>query len=119
MGEWGVGMRGVGSGHEGRQGCLQHRIKSCPNLLCCAGNYYSNKRWCCGEGMLPAGCTLSHSVQCRAAPAVCGTQCPQAAASLDPALPTSFAVAGDMDHFDISVWAFEKLADLKWGVIAL
>lgn len=27
--------------------------------------------------------------------------------------------AGDMDHFDISVWSFEKLADLKWGVIAL
>lgn len=26
---------------------------------------------------------------------------------------------GDMDHFDISVWAFEKLADVKWGVIAL
>lgn len=30
-----------------------------------------------------------------------------------------FCLAGDMDHFDISVWAFEKLADLKWGVIAL
>eukprot|EP01024_Parvocaulis_polyphysoides_P028153 TRINITY_DN25457_c0_g1_i2.p1 TRINITY_DN25457_c0_g1~~TRINITY_DN25457_c0_g1_i2.p1 ORF type:complete len:553 (+),score=83.98 TRINITY_DN25457_c0_g1_i2:120-1778(+) len=26
---------------------------------------------------------------------------------------------GDMDHLDISVWAFEKLADLKWGVIGL
>jgi len=36
-------------------------------------NYYSNKRWCCG----------------------------------------------DMDHFDISVHAFEKLADMKWGVIGL
>ena len=23
----------------------------------------------------------------------------------------------DMDHFDVSVWAFEKLADKKWGVI--
>lgn len=21
------------------------------------------------------------------------------------------------DHFDLSVWAFEKLADVKWGVI--
>lgn len=38
-----------------------------------AANYYSNKRWCCG----------------------------------------------DMDHFDISVWAFERLASTKWGVIAL
>eukprot|EP00887_Chlorella_sp_A99_P004291 scaffold15.g4291.t1 len=26
---------------------------------------------------------------------------------------------GDMDHFDISVWSFEKLAELKWGVIEL
>lgn len=26
---------------------------------------------------------------------------------------------GDMDHFDLSVWAFEKLADKKWGVIGL
>jgi len=25
----------------------------------------------------------------------------------------------DMDHFDVSVWAFEKLADKKWGVIGL
>lgn len=38
-----------------------------------ADNYYSNKRWCCG----------------------------------------------DMDHFDLSVHAFEKLADMKWGVIGL
>eukprot|EP01026_Neomeris_dumetosa_P053047 TRINITY_DN4730_c0_g1_i9.p1 TRINITY_DN4730_c0_g1~~TRINITY_DN4730_c0_g1_i9.p1 ORF type:complete len:413 (-),score=50.89 TRINITY_DN4730_c0_g1_i9:2292-3530(-) len=38
-----------------------------------AANYYSNKRWCCG----------------------------------------------DMDHLDISVWAFEKLAELRWGVIGL
>lgn len=36
-------------------------------------NYYSNKRWCCG----------------------------------------------DYYHFDISVWAFEKLADIKWGVIGI
>ncbi|KAI7842555.1 hypothetical protein COHA_003792 [Chlorella ohadii] len=46
-------------------------VDACPCSY--PGNYYSNKRWCCG----------------------------------------------DMDHFDISVWAFEKLADLKWGVIAL
>ena len=26
---------------------------------------------------------------------------------------------GDMDHMDISVWAFEKLADKKWGVIGI
>lgn len=26
---------------------------------------------------------------------------------------------GDMDHFDLSVWAFEKLAPLRWGVVAL
>lgn len=26
---------------------------------------------------------------------------------------------GDMDHFDLSIWAFEKLADMKWGVIGL
>eukprot|EP01025_Chloroclados_australasicus_P005131 TRINITY_DN11455_c0_g1_i1.p1 TRINITY_DN11455_c0_g1~~TRINITY_DN11455_c0_g1_i1.p1 ORF type:complete len:540 (+),score=63.16 TRINITY_DN11455_c0_g1_i1:199-1818(+) len=26
---------------------------------------------------------------------------------------------GDMDHFDLSVWAFEKLADMKWGVIGM
>lgn len=26
---------------------------------------------------------------------------------------------GDMDHFDLSMWAFEKLAPLRWGVIAL
>lgn len=54
--------------------CLaQQRLtpKACaPSSL---GNYYSNKRWCCG----------------------------------------------DMDHFDISVWAFERLASTKWGVIAL
>jgi hypothetical protein len=24
-----------------------------------------------------------------------------------------------MDHFDVSVWAFEKLADTKWGVIGI
>ncbi|GMH39372.1 hypothetical protein BSKO_07270 [Bryopsis sp. KO-2023] len=26
---------------------------------------------------------------------------------------------GDMDHFDLSIWAFEKLAEKKWGVIGL
>eukprot|EP01025_Chloroclados_australasicus_P069772 TRINITY_DN989_c3_g1_i2.p1 TRINITY_DN989_c3_g1~~TRINITY_DN989_c3_g1_i2.p1 ORF type:complete len:495 (+),score=65.81 TRINITY_DN989_c3_g1_i2:121-1605(+) len=26
---------------------------------------------------------------------------------------------GDMDHLDLSVWAFEKLAELKWGVLGL
>eukprot|EP00210_Caulerpa_lentillifera_P002459 g2357.t1 len=26
---------------------------------------------------------------------------------------------GDMDHLDLSIWAFEKLADMKWGVIGL
>jgi hypothetical protein len=36
-------------------------------------NYYSNKRWCCG----------------------------------------------DMYHFDLSDWAFEKLTDMKWGVIGI
>eukprot|EP00775_Hariotina_reticulata_P008069 gene8070-8264_t len=25
----------------------------------------------------------------------------------------------DMDHFDVSVWAWEKLADKKWGVIGI
>ena len=35
-------------------------------------------------------------------------------------LPLPFLVtAGDVDHIDLSVYAFEKLADLKWGVIAL
>jgi hypothetical protein len=24
-----------------------------------------------------------------------------------------------MDHFDVSVWAYEKLADKKWGVIGI
>jgi hypothetical protein len=24
-----------------------------------------------------------------------------------------------MDHFDVSVWAFEKLADKKWGVMGI
>lgn len=24
-----------------------------------------------------------------------------------------------MDHFDVSAWAFEKLADLKWGVMGI
>eukprot|EP00877_Chromochloris_zofingiensis_P010717 jgi/Chrzof1/589/Cz01g21130.t1 len=36
-------------------------------------NYYSNKRWCCG----------------------------------------------DVPHMDMSVWAFQKLADVKWGVIPM
>ncbi|WIA29269.1 hypothetical protein OEZ86_011777 [Tetradesmus obliquus] len=26
---------------------------------------------------------------------------------------------GDMDHFDMSVWAFQKLTDMKWGVIPI
>lgn len=26
---------------------------------------------------------------------------------------------GDMQHFDLSTWAYEKLADLKWGVIGI
>eukprot|EP01025_Chloroclados_australasicus_P068414 TRINITY_DN94_c0_g1_i4.p4 TRINITY_DN94_c0_g1~~TRINITY_DN94_c0_g1_i4.p4 ORF type:complete len:192 (+),score=8.79 TRINITY_DN94_c0_g1_i4:235-810(+) len=26
---------------------------------------------------------------------------------------------GDMDHFDLSVWAFEKLTELRWGVLGL
>lgn len=26
---------------------------------------------------------------------------------------------GDMDHMDLSVWAFEKLADKKWGMIGI
>ncbi|PSC70356.1 hypothetical protein C2E20_6254 [Micractinium conductrix] len=46
-------------------------VDACPCQY--TGNYYSNKRWCCG----------------------------------------------DVDHLDISVYAFEKLAPLKWGVIPL
>eukprot|EP01023_Acetabularia_acetabulum_P025053 TRINITY_DN2403_c0_g1_i1.p2 TRINITY_DN2403_c0_g1~~TRINITY_DN2403_c0_g1_i1.p2 ORF type:complete len:392 (-),score=82.38 TRINITY_DN2403_c0_g1_i1:2119-3294(-) len=38
-----------------------------------ATNFYSNKRWCCG----------------------------------------------DMNHFDLSIWAYEKLAEHRWGVIGL
>ncbi|KAF6266519.1 RlpA-like double-psi beta-barrel-protein domain-containing protein-containing protein [Scenedesmus sp. NREL 46B-D3] len=26
---------------------------------------------------------------------------------------------GDMDHLDMSVWAFQKLTDMKWGVIPI
>ena len=26
---------------------------------------------------------------------------------------------GDLYHFDLSAWAFEKLADTKWGVIGV
>lgn len=26
---------------------------------------------------------------------------------------------GDINHFDLSQWAFEKLADLRWGVVAV
>lgn len=26
---------------------------------------------------------------------------------------------GDMEHFDLSAWAFEKIAELRWGVIGL
>lgn len=26
---------------------------------------------------------------------------------------------GDMDHLDLSIWAFEKLAPIRWGVVAL
>jgi hypothetical protein len=26
---------------------------------------------------------------------------------------------GDMEHFDVSVWAYEKLSDVKWGVIGI
>eukprot|EP00879_Flechtneria_rotunda_P007961 GHRR01008341.1.p1 GENE.GHRR01008341.1~~GHRR01008341.1.p1 ORF type:complete len:252 (+),score=63.02 GHRR01008341.1:248-1003(+) len=38
-----------------------------------SANYFSNKRWCCG----------------------------------------------DMDHFDVSVWAFQKLTNMKWGVVPI
>jgi hypothetical protein len=30
-----------------------------------------------------------------------------------------FVLPGDVDHFDLSIWAFEKLASVKLGVIAL
>jgi hypothetical protein len=46
-------------------------VDTCPCSY--PGNWYSNKRWCCG----------------------------------------------DMYHIDVSIWTFEKLTDLKWGVIAL
>jgi hypothetical protein len=26
---------------------------------------------------------------------------------------------GDMEHFDLSLWSFEKLGDPKWGVIGI
>ncbi|KAF6254548.1 RlpA-like double-psi beta-barrel-protein domain-containing protein-containing protein [Scenedesmus sp. NREL 46B-D3] len=44
---------------------------TCPCIY--PGNYYSNKRWCCG----------------------------------------------DMYHLDLSLWSFEKLADTRYGVIAI
>ncbi|PSC75221.1 hypothetical protein C2E20_1964 [Micractinium conductrix] len=53
------------------QSLLIRVVDSCPCYY--PGNYYSNKRWCCG----------------------------------------------DVDHMDMSVWAFEKLADKKWGVIGI
>eukprot|EP01023_Acetabularia_acetabulum_P019138 TRINITY_DN196_c1_g1_i1.p2 TRINITY_DN196_c1_g1~~TRINITY_DN196_c1_g1_i1.p2 ORF type:complete len:198 (-),score=35.25 TRINITY_DN196_c1_g1_i1:307-900(-) len=46
-------------------------VDTCPCIY--AQNYYSNKRWCCG----------------------------------------------DMKHFDLSVWAFEKLSERRWGVMGI
>ncbi|GMH39085.1 hypothetical protein BSKO_06983 [Bryopsis sp. KO-2023] len=36
-----------------------------------------------------------------------------------PEFAGSCGCCGDMDHFDLSVWAFEKLAPLHWGVMSL
>lgn len=57
--------------HDGAASVVVRTVDTCQ---CSYGNnYYSNKRWCCG----------------------------------------------DMDHLDLSVHTFEKLADKKWGVIGI
>lgn len=91
-----------------------------PNFPAPAGNYYSNKRWCCGEASdlvhQPRVAQCAHVLSCTQL----GEMLCCLAVLLVPSPPNRRLFhAGDMDHFDISVWAFEKLADLKWGVIAL
>lgn len=80
-------------------------------------NAYSNKRWCCG------GCNAFHpeqlasGLQCRQPAATCTAWTLPVAASLHA--PGQPSAAGDMDHMDMAVWALEKLADKKWGVIGI
>jgi hypothetical protein len=42
-----------------------------------------------------------------------------AGACLILCLPTLPGCCGDVDHFDLSTWAFEKMAANKWGVIGI
>lgn len=34
-------------------------------------------------------------------------------------LPLQCRCCGDIDHIDLAKWSFEKLAELRWGVIPL
>ena len=100
-----------------------HSLHCCP-LLCSRhpppGNYYSNKRWCCGEQWWGAAqrrlwCTAALN---RSSRVTLHPPCMPNHTTLPPCLPAS-PPPGDVDHLDISVYAFEKLAPLKWGVIPL
>jgi hypothetical protein len=70
-----------------------------------AANQYSNKRWCCMDQVwAPLGTGLLAVSACMASPSE----------------PLTFPCPGSplsQTHFDVSVWAWEKLADKKWGVI--
>jgi hypothetical protein len=106
------------------------------------GNYYSNKRWCCGDqhhfdlvrgrccplhapaqlaahacARAPAGppASLFHATAaCRPSPRRCRLPTPRLACPAPPSWPP----ANPPSNLQ-SVWAFEKLADMKWGVIPI
>ncbi|WIA09193.1 hypothetical protein OEZ85_008604 [Tetradesmus obliquus] len=68
---YGQNLNRNGACRDGSSSVIVRTTDTCPCQY--QNNYYSNKRWCCG----------------------------------------------DIDHFDMSVWAFQKLTDMKWGVIPI
>lgn len=100
------------------------------------GNFASNKRWC-GGGWRP-GRSLGRPQSARISmrdllPEIEPFDGPFSmgfgyegtlevgglGGLLTPTPPSPPRCCGDMYHLDLSVWAFEKLAQVKWGVIAV
>lgn len=92
-------------------------VDTCPCVY--PDNAFSNKRWQVIGGRAVFTLHASAAPPSSERPCTFATKLvgPTVRASKPPACPCR--CCGDMPHLDVSAWAFEKLADKKWGVIGL
>ena len=79
-------------------------------------NQYSNKRWCCNDQVSLGPARRTRSACKFALKQLRSTQSDHVESHLTDGNPRTCRRPAQT-HFDVSVWAWEKLADKKWGVI--